>query len=301
MPPLALPSSRSFAAPRLTPALIGLLTLGLVLLGTGPAHADPTQPHELDNPLVWANQCEYCHSYNNDPAVGSEPYYAPWFTWRGSMMANAARDPVFWAAVALASQDAAEPSETEACIRCHAPRAFLEGRGDAIAQDELYLEDLAGVECELCHRMVDDGALGNGQYAIDDVLVGETLRGRVFTSRPLATDDGFRMTLRCIERKGESFDETKRRTREAILWEGTQTVRSADSSAGVPVEILVPPAAIANAKFDRQDWSLIVEATVGGANGHCRCGTVPRDRPPPRYRPPQLVAGSSSGEEAGRL
>ncbi len=99
----------------------------------------------------------------------------------------------------------------------------------------------------------------------DDVLVGETLRGRVFTSRPLATDDGFRMTLRCIERKGESFDETKRRTREAILWEGTQTVRSADSSAGVPVEIVVPPSAIANAVFDRQDWSLIVEATVNGA------------------------------------
>ena len=99
----------------------------------------------------------------------------------------------------------------------------------------------------------------------DDVLIGETLRGRVFTSRPLQTDDGFRMTLRCIERKGESFDETRRRSQDAILWEGTQTVRSGDSSAGVPVEILVPPAAIANAKFDRQDWSLIVEATVNGA------------------------------------
>lgn len=99
----------------------------------------------------------------------------------------------------------------------------------------------------------------------DDVLVGETLRGRVFTSRPLKADDGFRITLRCIERKGESFDETRRRTQDAILWETTQTVRSGDSSAGVPVEIPVPPAAIANAKFASQDWSLIVEATVEGA------------------------------------
>lgn len=99
----------------------------------------------------------------------------------------------------------------------------------------------------------------------DDVMVGETLRGRVFTSRPLKADDGFRITLRCIERKGESFDETRRRTRDAILWESTQTVRTGDSSAGVPVEIPVPPAAIADAKFDRQDWSLIVEATVGGS------------------------------------
>jgi hypothetical protein len=31
------------------------------------------------------------------------------------------------------------------------------------------------------------------------------------------------------------------------------------------VEILVPPSAIAKATFDRQDWSLIVEATVNGA------------------------------------
>lgn len=99
----------------------------------------------------------------------------------------------------------------------------------------------------------------------DDVMVGETLRGRVFTSRPLKADDGFRITLRCIERKGESFDETRRRTRDAILWESTQTVRTGDSSAGVPVEIPVPPAAIANAKFASQDWSLIVEATVEGA------------------------------------
>lgn len=98
-----------------------------------------------------------------------------------------------------------------------------------------------------------------------DVLVGETLRGRVFTSRPLAAGEGFRMTLRCIERKGESFDETRRRSRDAILWEATQTVRSSDSSGGVPVEIPVPPAAIAKATFARQDWYLLVNADVGGA------------------------------------
>lgn len=98
-----------------------------------------------------------------------------------------------------------------------------------------------------------------------DVLVGETLRGRVFTSRPLHADDGFRMTLRCIERKGQSFDETRRRSQDAILWEFTQTVRTANSSGGIPVEIPVPPAAIANAMFAQQDWALLVNADVGGA------------------------------------
>ncbi len=153
-------------------AIGGAVLGGLALLGAGPAQAAPTQPHELANPLVRADQCEYCHSYNNDPAAAAEPLYAPYFTWRGTMMANAARDPVFWAGVAIASQDALEPSETEACIRCHAPRAFLEGRGAAIAQDELRIEDLESVECELCHRMVEDGVPGNGNYAIDDVLAG---------------------------------------------------------------------------------------------------------------------------------
>ena len=83
-------------------------------------------------------------------------------------MANAARDPVFWAGVAIAHQDDAEG--TEDCIRCHAPRAFLQGRGQAIAIDELEPADLEGVTCDLCHRMQDDGMTppGNARYVIDD-------------------------------------------------------------------------------------------------------------------------------------
>lgn len=149
------------------------IAVGLSLAAIcGVADAAPTQPLELTNPLVTAQSCEYCHSYGNPPDDFDHPLYAPFFSWRGSMMANAAVDPVFWAGVAIASQDAVDPSETEACIRCHAPRAFLEGRGDAIAQDELLLEDLAGVECEVCHRQVQDAAPGDGQYTIDDTLMG---------------------------------------------------------------------------------------------------------------------------------
>jgi len=148
------------------------VAVGLVLAAApGVGHAAPTEPLELANPLATAQSCEYCHSYGNPPDDFEDPLYAPYFSWRGSMMANAAVDPVFWAGVAIASQDAVDPTETEACIRCHAPRAFLEGRGDAIAQDELLLEDLAGVECEVCHRMVQDVELGDGQYTLDDVVV----------------------------------------------------------------------------------------------------------------------------------
>ncbi len=138
----------------------------------GEAAAAPTGPGELVNDLVRAEECEYCHSFNNAPDVAEDPMYAPYFTWRGSMMANASQDPVFWAGVAIASQDAEDPAETEACVRCHAPRAFLEGRGDAIAVDELSDRDAFGVECEFCHRMVEDAPPGNAMFTIDDTLVG---------------------------------------------------------------------------------------------------------------------------------
>jgi hypothetical protein len=41
------------------------------------------------------------------------------------MMANAARDPVFFAALAVANQDL--PSVGTFCIRCHAPIGFVRG------------------------------------------------------------------------------------------------------------------------------------------------------------------------------
>lgn len=97
-----------------------------------------------------------------------------------------------------------------------------------------------------------------------NVYVGETLRGRVITSRPLSAPDGFQLRLRCIEGKGETFDEQNRRTRAAILWEASHTAHPADSHAGIPVEFTIPTSALADAKFDSQNWSLQVDATVGG-------------------------------------
>ena len=152
--------------------LLSVVVLAASTLGSSSVLAAPTQPGELTNALVPVTNCEYCHSFQNAPGRRDEPYYAPYWSWRGSMMANAAVDPVFWAGVAVASQDAVSPEETEACIRCHSPRAFLEGRASAISIDELTTDDRAGIECEACHRMEDDGGIGNGQYAIDDTLAG---------------------------------------------------------------------------------------------------------------------------------
>src|SRR5690606_6213084 len=52
----------------------------------------------------------------------------------------------------------------------HSPPPYREGRGAATSIDQHDPLDLEGVGCEACHRMTDQGALGNAQYAIDDVL-----------------------------------------------------------------------------------------------------------------------------------
>jgi Cytochrome c554 and c-prime len=135
------------------------------------ALADPTQSGELVNALFEPQSCELCHLFDNPAAAAGEPPYAPMGTWQGTMMANSARDPVFWSALAVASDDM--PGETALCVRCHAPRAYLEGNALATSFEQLTNEQRQGVECELCHRMVEDDAQppGNAQYEIDDVLV----------------------------------------------------------------------------------------------------------------------------------
>ena len=159
--------------PSVTTRALRLLRPATVVVGCSlstSAAAAPTEPGTLQNQLVPAQNCQNCHSFPNAFEHAGDPPYAPYFTWRGSLMANAARDPVFWAGVAIASQDS--PGDTEDCIRCHSPRAFLEGRGDAIAMDELTPEDIDGsVECEACHRMMEDPdtPLGNARYTIDDI------------------------------------------------------------------------------------------------------------------------------------
>ncbi len=105
-----------------------------------------TQPLEgaiLDDPDT---SCVDCHG-NYDSAN------EPWATWRGSMMAQAARDPLFDACLAIAEQDA--PSVGDLCIRCHSPGGWQEGRSTDTSGAQLTAKDRHGVQCDFCHRLVD--------------------------------------------------------------------------------------------------------------------------------------------------
>src|SRR5262245_29842035 len=91
------------------------LSLALSLAWVASADAAATEPNQLTHPLTPSEDCKTCHSFGNADAHAGDPLYAPFFGWQGSMMGNAARDPVFWAGVAIASQD--DPEGTTNCVR----------------------------------------------------------------------------------------------------------------------------------------------------------------------------------------
>lgn len=99
-----------------------------------------TLPNMLTDPLPSPENCAACHvSEITD-------------NFAGTMMANAARDPLFRAALQVANADANGGGEI--CIRCHSPSAWLNGRATPTTGSAMIAEDLQGVACGTCHRLV---------------------------------------------------------------------------------------------------------------------------------------------------
>lgn len=112
-----------------------------------------TQPMTITDNLEVPSNCTGCHASYGAPEV--EPYA----NWQGSMMAQSGRDPITYAAMAIANQDA--PHAGEMCIRCHMPKGWLEGRSVPEDATATTADDRQGVQCNLCHRLVDpSGAPG---------------------------------------------------------------------------------------------------------------------------------------------
>jgi hypothetical protein len=161
--------------------LSGLLVLGAVgaLLGVSSllpaclsAAAQPSASGGAPGPQVaHSTVCAQCHS--NSPRAtamrdAAGDGVAPYDLWRGTMMANAARDPI-WRAV-VSAEVAATPSRRaeieETCLSCHSPMAQRIGlEADAsgslmsVLQSDSSLGRLArdGVSCTVCHGMSPEG------------------------------------------------------------------------------------------------------------------------------------------------
>jgi hypothetical protein len=105
------------------------------------------QPEESQIEFAKVQQCKMCHANTGNGLAD------PFFSWQGGMMAQAAKDPVFRASMTIANQDI--DGVGEFCLRCHTPRGWLEGRSTPADASGLNREDMHGVSCDICHRLID--------------------------------------------------------------------------------------------------------------------------------------------------
>ncbi|MFU8828785.1 MAG: hypothetical protein ACNA8P_05045 [Phycisphaerales bacterium] len=119
-----------------------------------------TQPGMLVDEIFSFSNCVSCHASNNTSSTLPG-------RWQGSLHANAARDPIFLAAVSIAEQDVAGVGET--CFKCHAPGAWVDGRVQhATDGSGLFFADFDnGISCSFCHRAVNP-IFVPGESPIDD-------------------------------------------------------------------------------------------------------------------------------------
>lgn len=136
--------------------------------------------------FMTSDECAFCHAAEAGSsalldAKGRD--VSPFTSWRGSMMALAARDPYYLAVLEheVASHPGAEATVMRTCTRCHAPSANVEL---GAAGGQLSFADLThsatneaavgrdGVTCSMCHQITATNlgtpASFTGGYVIGD-------------------------------------------------------------------------------------------------------------------------------------
>ena len=120
---------------------------GLVPMTLEDFHLSGTQVGDVSpSNITTSDNCAACHG-NFDSA--NEPFQ----TWRGSLMGQAGRDPLFYAQMATANQDVENVGYF--CMRCHVPMSFVTTHAYQVDGSTLDVVDRDGVNCHFCHSMVD--------------------------------------------------------------------------------------------------------------------------------------------------
>ena len=178
-----------------------------------PAGAAPaTRPGVIDTSIFApSSECLACHNNLTSPSGEDVSIGA---SWRGSIMANAARDPYFHASVRRETIDhplkAAEIEDE--CAACHMPTAQKVARaagrlgqifahlpiGATEADSDLDRLAADGITCTVCHQIAPEG-LGtrerfNGQFALAAPLPNGNRR--IFG--PFAVDAGRRRIMHSV-------------------------------------------------------------------------------------------------------
>ncbi|MCA9896907.1 MAG: hypothetical protein H6654_05970 [Ardenticatenaceae bacterium] len=153
---IALPPDHPFTSVRRAPSPLHPLALpstSIVSMTTPLDFFQPgTQPNQITDTIDAPESCRGCHSgYSSQLPQPAE--FEPWTGWAGSMMAQAGRDPLFYAALDIANADVAFGGDF--CLRCHLPSGWLNGRSTPTDGSAMTPDDQEGIQCEVCHRLVD--------------------------------------------------------------------------------------------------------------------------------------------------
>ena len=179
------------------------LCVGLSAALTG-QQSDPAR----DRPVFsTSDQCIACHTNLRDE-TGSDVSIG--HAWRATMMAQAAKDPYWHAAVRreVMDQPRLQSAIEDTCATCHMPMARTTARADGnLGQVFAHLEGLAGdvdegaelatdgVSCTVCHQIQPDGF---GEHASFDggYRIGGPDDGNVAIFGPFDdVDDGLRRIM----------------------------------------------------------------------------------------------------------
>lgn len=128
-------------------AVAGAALAALVPLTLEDFHLSGTQIGDVPaGVLETSGECRVCHG-------DFDPEDEPYSTWAGSLMGQAGRDPLFFAQMTNANQDAANAGTF--CMRCHVPMSFVTGHALDPSGASLDAVDRDGVTCHFCHSLVD--------------------------------------------------------------------------------------------------------------------------------------------------
>ena len=178
-----------------------LSALSVVLLGATPGFAATTVPTDIQIPgtqpipvdtVPTINSVGNCGCHDFSPVAGQSPESVPVFGWDGGMMANAGRDPLFWATVAVAEQDflPGGGGVGDLCLHCHSVKGWLEGRSvptDGSGMNEG--SDAEGIMCEFCHLVTNPDQVNSIPNPPEGGYVEE--QNGDFVAYDEATGDGY--------------------------------------------------------------------------------------------------------------
>ena len=143
------------ARPWVRKIVLGAVTLGIAGVGAAALiqmtledfHVPGTQVGDLNPTVLYdSSDCRTCHG-------DFDPLHEPARNWRGSLMAQAGRDPLFFAQLSTANQDVANVGYY--CLRCHVPMSIVTGHANDATGLTLDALDEDGISCHFCHSLVD--------------------------------------------------------------------------------------------------------------------------------------------------